>query len=163
MVDVFSKLASRFPKSTYAGDALFTIGDYYYNTKDYVKSSEAYSDLINKFPNYEKVEEAKSLVYDLSQINSYLEYEKAMKFFDARDYKRAIEELTKLFNKYPDASIAVGCQVNIAASYEMLEDYREAAKWYKQIISKYSNSNDDNERSAVFFAKEHLEWIEENY
>jgi len=163
MIDIFSKLATRFPKSTQAGDALFTIGDYYYNSKDYVKSSEAYTALITKFPNYEKVEEAKTLVYDLSQINSYLEYEKAMKSFDGRDYKKAIEELTKLFNKYPDASIAVGCQVNIAASYEMLEEFKDAAKWYKQIIDKYSKSEDDNERSAVFFAKEHLEWIEANY
>ncbi|MHC1736767.1 MAG: tetratricopeptide repeat protein [Ignavibacteriaceae bacterium] len=163
MIDVFSKLATRFPKSTHAGDALFTIGDYYYNTKDYVKSSEAYTALISKFPNYEKIEEAKTLVYDLSQINSYLEYEKAMKLFDARDYQKAIEELTKLFNKYPDASIAVGCQVNIAASYEMLEEFQDAAKWYRQIINKYSKSEDDNERSAVFFAKEHLDWIEENY
>jgi TolA-binding protein len=163
MVDIFNRLASRYPKSSFAGDALFTIGDYYYNIKDYVKSSEAYSNLINKFPNYEKIEEAKSLVYDLSQINSYLEYEQAMKLFDARNYKKAIEELTKLLEKYPEASIIVGCQVNIAASYEMLEDYREAAKWYRRIIENYSNSKDDNERSAVFFAKEHLEWIESNY
>lgn len=163
MVEVFNRLASRYPKSSFAGDALFTIGDYYYNIKDYVKSSEAYTNLIEKFPNYEKIDEAKSLVYDLSQINSYLEYEKAMKLFDARNYQKAIEELTKLYEKYPDASIAVGCQVNIAASYEMLEDFREAARWYKRIIENYSDSKDDNERSAVFFAKEHLEWIESNY
>lgn len=163
MVEIFNRLASRYPKSSFAGDALFTIGDYYYNIKDYVKSSEAYTNLINKFPNYEKIEEAKSLVYDLSQINSYLEYEQAMKHFDARNFKKAIEELTKLLEKYPEASIVVGCQVNIAASYEMLEDYKEAAKWYKRIIENYSNSKDDNERSAVFFAKEHLEWIESNY
>ena len=86
-----------------------------------------------------------------------------MKLFDSRNYEKAIEELTKLFKKFPDASIAVGCQVNIAASYEMLENYREAAKWYQQIIDRYSKSEEDNERSAVFFAKEHLDWIKENY
>lgn len=163
MIDAFKRLASRYPTSPFAGDGLFTIGDYYYNSKDYLKAAEAYNELIAKFPNYHKIEEAKALVYDLSQINSYLEYEQAMKFFDARNLEKAIEELTKLLTKYPDASIAVGCQVNIAASYEMLEEYRKAAEWYRKIIGQYSNSKDDNERGAVNFAKEHLEWIEDNY
>lgn len=163
MIESFKRLAARYPSSSYAGDGLFTIGDYYYNQKDYAKSAEAYSELTAKFPNYPKIEEAKALLYDLSQINSYLEYEKAMKVFDARKYEQAIVELEKLLEKYPDASIAVGCQVNIAASYEMLEEYRKAAEWYKKILEKYSNSKDDNERGAVNFAKEHLEWIKDNY
>ena len=163
MIETFKKLADKYPKSSFAGDGIFTIGDYYYNSKDYLKSAEAYSELVSKFPNYPKVEEAKTLLYDLSQINSYLEYEQAMKYFDARKYEKAIEELTKLYNKYPDASIVVGCQVNIAASFEMLEEYRKAAEWYKKIIDRYSSSKDDNERGALSFAKEHLEWIEDNY
>jgi tetratricopeptide (TPR) repeat protein len=163
MIDAFKRLASRYPTSPFAGDGLFTIGDYYYNLKDYLQAADAYNELIDKFPSYSKIEEAKILVYDLSQINSYLEYEEAMKFFDSRQYERAIQELQRLLEKYPDASIAIGCQVNIAASYEMLEKYRDAAKWYRQIIDLYSGSRDDNERSAVIFAREHLEWIEDNY
>lgn len=163
MIDIFKRLADRYPKSDYAGDALFTIGDYYYNKKEYASAQEAYTVLIEKVPNYHKVEEAKELIYDLSQITSYLEYEEAMKLFDSKQYQKAIDALTKLYEKYPDASIAVGCQVNIAASYEMLEEYRAAAQWYRRIIERYSGSKDDNERSAVIFAKEHLEWIESNY
>ncbi len=163
MIETFKKLASKYPSSSFSGDGLFTIGDYYYNSKDYLNAAEAYNELVAKFPNYPKIEEAKALVYDLSQINSYLEYEQAMKFFDTRKYEKAIEELTKLYNKYPDASISVGCQVNIAASYEMLEEYRSAAEWYKKIIERYSDSKDDNERGALNFAREHLEWIQDNY
>lgn len=163
MIEIFKKLASRYPNTTYAADALFTVGDYYYNTKDYVKASESYAELISKFPNYEKRSEAETLVYDLAQINSYLEYEKAMKFFDAKNWEKAIEELKKLYEKFPDASIAVGCQVNIASSYEMLDEFKLAAEWYKKVIDKYSSSPDDNERAAVNFAREHLEWIESNY
>lgn len=163
MVETFKKLAQKFPQSQYAGHGLFTVGDYYYNLKDYLNAADAYNELLEKFPNYEKADETKKLVYDLSQINSYMEYEKAMKFFDARNYEKAIEELKKLYEKYPEASIAVGCQVNIAASYEMLEDYRAATRWYKQIIDNYSKSEDDNERGAVNFAKEHLDWIQDNY
>ena len=37
------------------------------------------------------------------------------------------------------------------------------AEWYKKIIDRYSSSKDDNERGALSFAKEHLEWIEDNY
>ncbi len=163
MIEAFKKLAQKYPSSNFSGDGLFTIGDYYYNKKDYINAAQAYEELIAKFPNYSKVEEAKKLVYDLSQINSYLEYEQAMKFFDGHKYEKAIEELTKLYQKYPDASIAVGCQVNIAASYEMIEEYKKAAEWYKKIIDKYSKSEDDNERSALNFAKEHLDYIESTY
>ncbi len=163
MIEIFKRLASRFPNTTYAADALFTVGDYYYNTKDYVKASESYTELITKFPEYEKRNEAEALVYDLAQINSYLEYEKAMKHFDGKNWAKAIEELTKLYEKFPDASIAVGCQVNIASSYEMIDEFKLAAEWYKKVIDKYSSSEDDNERAAVNFAREHLEWIESNY
>jgi hypothetical protein len=45
----------------------------------------------------------------------------------------------------------------------MLEEYRDAAEWYRKIINRYKDSKDDNERGALNFAKEHLEWIEDNY
>lgn len=160
MIETFKTLAQKFPNSEFAPHGLFTIGDYYYNIKDYQNASIYYSELKKKYPNYEKISEIDELLYDLSQINSYLEYEKAMRYFDDKNYQKAIEELMKILNKYPDASVAVGCRVNIAASYEMLENKKEAIKWYDEVIRLYKDSKDENERSAYFFAKEHKEWLE---
>lgn len=160
MIEIFKTLVQKFPTSEFAPHGLFTIGDYYYNIKDYQNASMYYSELKKKYPNYEKIPEVDELLYDLSQINSYLEYEKAMKYFDDRNYERAIEELMRVLKKYPDASVAVGCRVNIAASYEMLENKKEAIKWYDEVIKLYKDSKDENERAAYFFAKEHKEWLE---
>lgn len=160
MIETFKLLAQRYPESEFAPHGLFTIGDYYYNIKDYQNASVYYSELKNRYPKYEKINEVDELLYDLSQINSYLEYEQAMKYFDEKKYEKAIEELMKVLKKYPDASVAVGCRVNIAASYEMLDKKKEAIKWYEEVIRLYKDSKDENERAAYFFAKEHKEWLE---
>ncbi len=160
MIETFQILTQRFPNSEFAPHGLFTIGDYYYNIKDYQNAALYYSELKKKYPEYEKISEVDELLYDLSQINSYLEYEKAMKYFDDRNYEKAIEELMKVLKKYPDASVAVGCRVNIAASYEMLGKNKEAIKWYEEVMRLYENSKDENERAAYYFAKEHKEWLE---
>ncbi|MBM4174564.1 MAG: tetratricopeptide repeat protein [Ignavibacteria bacterium] len=160
MIETFKSLVQKFPKSENAPHGLFTIGDYYYNIKDYPNASLYYTELKNKYPSYEKIAEVENLIYDLSQINSYLEYEKAMKFFDDRKYEKAIEELKKVLTKYSTESIAVGCHVNIASAYEMLDLKREAIEWYNKVIQLYSESRDENERAAVFFAREHKEWLE---
>jgi len=160
MIETFKLLAQRFPNSEYAPHGLYTIGDYFYNIKDYQNAATYYSELKMKYPNYEKISEVNELLYDLSQINSYLEYEKAMKYFDDRNYEKAIEELMKVLKKYPDASVAVGCRVNMGAAYERLGKNKEAIKWYEEVIKLYENSKDENERAAYLFAKEHKEWLE---
>ncbi len=163
MIDVFKQLVKRYPKSEYAPIALFTIGDYYYNTKDYARAQQAYEEFVASYPNHEKVDEAKQLIRDLKLINVYAEYQEAMRYFDNKDYRKAIEELTKVWKKYPDSDIVVGCRVNIAAAYEQLGDWRTAAKMYEEIIRDYGDSNDDNARAAVLFAREHLEWLKSNF
>ncbi|MEN3038544.1 MAG: tetratricopeptide repeat protein [Candidatus Kryptonium sp.] len=163
MIETFKQLVKRYPKSEHSPIALFTIGDYYYNSKDYAKAQQAYEEFVSTYPDHEKVNEAKQLIKDLRLINVYAEYQEAMKYFDNKDYRRAIEELTKIWQKYPDSDIVVGCRVNIAASYEQLGDWRKAAKMYEEIIRDYENSTDENARAAVLFAREHLEWLRSNF
>jgi tetratricopeptide (TPR) repeat protein len=163
MINLFEELVKRYPDSEYAPIAMFTIGDYYYNQKRYSDAQTAYEKFIERYPNHRKVEEARQLIRDLKLINAYAEYQEAMKYFDNRDYHRAIEELKKVWEKYPDTDIVVGCRVNIAASYEQIGDFRRAARMYEEIIRDYQNSTDDNARAAVIFAREHLEWLKSNF
>lgn len=122
------------------------------------KAAEFYSKLKNKYPTDEKISEVDKLKYDLSQINSYLEYEAAIKYFDERKYKEAFEKLKKVLAKYPEASVVVGCRVNIATSYEIIR--RKQLSGTMKQFRLYEKSKDDNERAAYFFAKEHKEWLE---
>jgi len=159
MVDLFKEFVSKYPENALAGDAQFAIGDYYYNNKDYQNAEQAYRALVEKFPAHPRIQEARDLVHELGQITSYLEYEQVMTtYFDNRRYEKAIEELTKLMQKYPDADIVIGCQLNIASAYEQLGNYQKAMGIFRDVLSKYES--DPMQTNAVAFARQHITYIE---
>ena len=158
MLGTFRGLIERFPKTTVAADAAFTIGDYYYNQKSYDSALTAYQVFLERFPNDERVEEARLLIKDLGQVEAYREYEAAMAFFDAKNWSVAVEELTKIMNKYPGSEIVYGCKTNIASAYEQLGERRKALELFEEIIREWKDI--EAARSAVFFAEMHKRWIE---
>ena len=158
MLETFGNLIQRFPKSKLAADAQFTIGDYYYNQKSYDAALIAYQTFTTLFPDEPRVEEANLLIKDLSQVEAYREYEAAMAFFDAKSWKVAIEELTKVMNKYPDTEIVYGCKANIASAHEQLGERRRATAMFDEIIRDWKEI--EAAKTAVFFAEMHKRWIE---
>jgi tol-pal system protein YbgF len=157
MVEVFKSLVSKFHDSPYAGDALFSIGDYYYNKKDYNNAITQYEQMVKDFPQHPRIEEAKSLLHELAQINSYLEYEKAIEVFDSRDYAKSILELNRLIEKYPDADIVIGCKLNIASAYEQMGNYQKALTVFEEVFTK--SENDPMLSNAAIFAKQHIQYL----
>lgn len=102
----YQAIYRRYPKGELAASAPYNEGWFYYELQNpgqmievfktlVQKAAEFYSKLKNKYPIYEKISEVDKLIYDLSQINSYLEYEAAMKHFDKRKYEKAFEKLKK--------------------------------------------------------------------
>lgn len=96
----------RYPKGELAESAPYNEGLFYYELQNpgqmievfktlVQKAAEFYSKLKNKYPTYEKISEVDELLYGLSQTNSYLEYEAAMKYFNERKYEEAFEKLKK--------------------------------------------------------------------
>ena len=160
-IQIFQELIKTYPDSLYAVDALFTLGDWHYNNKRYDDAEKAYQQLIERYPNTELAEKARVHIHELSQITSYLEYEKASALFDEKNYSEAIEAFQKVIEKYPGADVVVGAQVNIAAAYEQLKEWRKALKLYEEIIQMYKDTPEHQD--AYAFAKEHYEWIKENY
>jgi tetratricopeptide (TPR) repeat protein len=158
MLRTFAELIQRFPKSKLAADAQFTIGDYFYNQKSYDSALVAYQAFLEKFPDDARVAEAQTLIKDLNQVEAFREYEAAMAFFDAKNWKVAIEELTKVMNKYPDTEIMYGCKANIASAYEQLGERKKALALFEEIIAE--GKDKEAARTAVFFAELHKRWIE---
>ncbi len=158
MIPPLQKLIKEFPKNTLVPEAQFTIGDYYYNKKDYSKALFEYKTFIDQFPDHYKSEEARSFIKELSQIDAFQEYQKAIVIFDKKNYKKAIEELTLIVNKYPDTEVSLACEANIASSYEQLGDKKTAIDLFKKIVAKHK----DNPVAAgvVYFAQQHIEWLE---
>ena len=160
-IQVFQDLIKSYPDSVYAIDALFTIGDWHYNNKRYDAATQAYQQLVDRYPDHELAEKAKLHIHEMSQITSYLEYEKASALFDEKSYREAIEAFQKVIEKYPDADVVVGSRVNIAAAYEQLREWRKALMLYEEIINLYKDKPEHQD--AYAFAKEHYDWIKENY
>ncbi len=160
MIVPLQKLIDLYPTHELVPEAQFTIGDYYYNKKDYSKALFEYKTFIDKFPNHYKTEEAKSFIKELSQIDAFKEYQTAIVSFDKKDYKKAIVELNKVVNNYPDTEIAMACEANIASSYEQLGDTKKAIELYKKIIEKYKNNPSGS--GVVYFSEQHLEWLNDN-
>jgi len=158
MLETFGELVKKHPATRVAADAQFTMGDYYYNQKSYDSALVAYQDFARIFPSDSRLEEAKLLIKDLSQVEAYRAYEAAMAFFDAKNWKIAVEELTKVMEKYPNTEIVYGCKSNIASSYEQLGERKKALAVFDEIIAEWKDV--EAARTAVFFAEMHKRWIE---
>jgi tetratricopeptide (TPR) repeat protein len=158
MVESFERFTKTFPNSPQAPDAYFSIGDYYYNLKDYEKAKSAYRVILDRYVQYPRYEEAKGLVRELNQINSFQEYARAMIFFDNQDFARAIPMLEELIVKYPDADIRYACEANIASAYSELGQKKKALEIFSAIIEKYSSLPEA--QMVVFFAEQHKRWLE---
>ena len=158
MLESFKNLVIKHPTTKVAADAQFAIGDFYYNQKLYDSALTAYQQFATSYASDARVEEAKVLIKDLSQIEAYKAYEAAMAFFDAKNWGVAVEELTKVASKYPNTEIVYGCKTNIASAYEQLGERKKALAVFEEIIKDWKDL--EAARTAVFFAEMHKRWIE---
>ncbi len=65
------------------------------------------------------------------------QFDWAMKFYEAKDYKRSTGEFTKLVRYYPNSELAAEAQYYIGRSYEGLEEYEQAYLAYQKAIETY--------------------------
>ncbi len=157
MVETFQRFVDLFPNSERAPDAQFSIGDYYYNTKKYEQAKKAYQVVLDRYPSYSRFQEAKSLVHELNQINSYQAYAKAMILFDTQNYALAIPMLESVIEQFPDADVRYACEANIASAHAELGNKQKALQMFEAIIQKYSGKAEA--QMAVFFAEQHKRWL----
>lgn len=158
MIQMFRTLIHKYPATRVAADAQFTIGDYYYNVKSHDSALIAYKLFVEKFPTDPRFEEAKGLMKELGEVEAFREYEGAMAYFEAKNWKLAIQELTGVMNKYSETSIVYGCKTNIASSHAQLGERKRALALFDEIIAEWKDVEDA--RTAVFFAGQHKRWIE---
>lgn len=61
----------------------------------------------------------------------------AMQFYKAKDYKKAVDEFLKLVRYYPQAELAAESQYYAGYSFEALEEYEQAFLAYQKAIDTY--------------------------
>jgi outer membrane assembly lipoprotein YfiO len=68
------------------------------------------------------------------------QYDYAMQFYLAKDYKKAISEFKKLIKAYGQSELAPDAQYYIGRSYEELREYYAAFLAYQKVIDLYPRS-----------------------
>lgn len=64
-------------------------------------------------------------------------FEKAKKFFNNKDYDKAIQEFNALLNKYPLSQHGVEAHFFIAESYFLKKDFRSSLSEIDQMVTQY--------------------------
>lgn len=143
-----------------APKAQFTVGDHYYNIKDYLAAAEEYRKVIERYPGSPEAEKAKDLIDELSEINAHLEYQPVFELFSNGKYEEAATGFLEVIKKYPGTDSEVAAYCNLGMSYEYLHKWKEAAEAYNQVLLKYEGAPDQVD--ATIFARQHRDWIVEN-
>ncbi len=65
------------------------------------------------------------------------QFDWAMKFYNAKEYKKAVDEFLKLVKYYPQAELAAEGQYYAGRSFEAIEEYEQAYLAYQKAIETY--------------------------
>ncbi len=87
-------------------------------------------------PKTKKWENPKYAVKDTPK----LQFELAMSFFNAGNYKRAQAEFRRLLKAYPNSEFAPEAQFYVGLCYQNQEQYYEAFSAYQRVIETYPYS-----------------------
>lgn len=68
------------------------------------------------------------------------QYLYSMQYFDAADYKRAVDEFDKLIKTFPQSKWAAEAQFHIGVCYEKMNDIGKASAAFRDMIDRYPYS-----------------------
>ena len=165
-IPVFEQIVAEHPDGRYGAKSQFTLGDYYYGQKDYLRATESYNIFLEQYPEERLAKENKKLrrkatvlLGHLSEIDAYAMYAVGEKLFDERDYLEAIKIFRDVQEKYPTSDQSVNAAVNIGAAFMAMEDYRKAAEEFQGVVEDYSGVSKFTPQ--VDFSNQQLKQLEE--
>jgi TolA-binding protein len=106
-------------------DAMLRMGDCYFITKNYKEAIEY----------YEKA------IFRKSPDSDYATYQKALSEGALGNNSEKIAELRKIVNSYTSSSYTDDAYFEIASTYLVMNDSRNALNWFEQLTSKFPNSS----------------------
>lgn len=109
----------------YIHDAMLRIGDCYFITRNFSQAANYYEQAVNR--------NAKNSDYAL--------YQKALSEGALGKSDQKISSLKTLLNRFPNSSLADDATFEIAETYLLRNDPRNAADWFNRVTEKYPSSN----------------------
>jgi tetratricopeptide (TPR) repeat protein len=122
----YHQIAENDPKSPSARKALLSAGDLYYEKLDRKpRAIEIYYTIVRDYPGTTEAFIASK------KLGTY--------YFNACDYQKSQEIMSKLFNDDPCGEMGTEAQWTLSQSYEKLSDYRHAASSYYSFALLHPN------------------------
>lgn len=123
----YEKFLQLSPKHKDAPEVLFQKAQCYGFLRKYAQANQEYKTLIETFPKYEKIQDV-LLAYG---NNAYI----------GGQYDVAIKNYAQLLNAHPSESLLAQAQFGIAASYEEIDEFNLAKKYYQDSKKNYPTPN----------------------
>jgi tetratricopeptide (TPR) repeat protein len=138
-VEALRKVVEGYPRTPSAREALFYLGESYFQLGKYKEAIEAYDRLSRGYP--------QDMIAPLA-LNSL-----AYAYEQVKDHKKAIETYNRLIEKYPNHALGKRAYLNMGRLKEAEGNYEEAKKNYQKVIDLYPNT------LIASQAQNNLDWI----
>lgn len=139
-VDEFNKLIKTFPQSKWAAEAQFHIGVCYEKMNDIGKASEAFRNMIDRYPYSERLNDAVEHQFELAE--AMLDGKKSkflgMAIVPAQD--TAAELYQHIVQSAPYGPYGAVAQYRLGDAHTALGNFDEAQRAYQAVIDEYPNS-----------------------
>jgi len=162
IIEIYKKVVSNAPYSSYAPTAQFRIGELYKRLEFYEEARDAFSKIVEDYPDSEVAAEAKFQVALCSSAAS------SKSGYDQRLTGKAVEEFEEFAREYPDSELVKKAReemdqlvekkadsyLKIAEFYERIGKIESAAIYYNKVLSEFSDA------SVAPYAFERLKVVE---
>lgn len=167
----FNKLLDDFPRAATRKSALASLGNIYFNERQYEQSLENFKQIISHYPRtneaYSAIEMIRAIYVEMNKTDEYFEYasteledykitpdeQDSLSFVAAKNlyleekFSPALDALTKFLERFPNSRNALEATYYKAELHYYFDDVSEAAEAYRILAD--APSNPYKERSTV--------------
>jgi TolA-binding protein len=162
-LELFSRLVTKYPRSTYAGDARLRMGDCYTSLRDYGKAVASYREVLkggstSTDADYARYQLGGALIRNGQTAQGIKEYETLIAgtpgsayaddaryaigwvHFQQRNYPRAIKEFRETLRLYPKSELVPRVLCSLGDAHYNSGDYPAAVTSYKEVLKSHPQS-----------------------
>jgi len=126
--EAFEKLSRLFPDSGYEEEALFLVGENYYNDQNFAAATAAYQRLPEKYPQ--------------SQYAPGAQYALAWCYFVREQNEEGARTMQVLVERYPQSEFIPKAMLTIGDHYYNIRSYEEALKSYLELVKTFPSTEE---------------------
>jgi tetratricopeptide (TPR) repeat protein len=126
--EAFEKLARLFPDSGYEEEALFLVGENYYNDQNFTVAAAAYQKLLGKYPQ--------------GQYSPAAQYALAWCYFVREQNDEGAKAMQVLVQHFPQSEFIPKAMLTIGDHYYNIRSYEEALKTYQNLVKTFPNAEE---------------------